>query len=65
MIERRQYYICKCDNCKQYYKDYDIDTVLETPVRATYKRDLIKWLGVFGWKRKGKKWFCPNCWGKK
>lgn len=55
MIERKQFYVVKCGgkNCREeleFYKEvYSIEGV---------RRVLID---EFYWKRRGKKWLCPDC----
>lgn len=60
MIEQRKIYIAKCDGKCARKVDWDI-------VHDVFfmKQDLIGALKEDGWKRQGKKWFCPDCQGEK
>ena len=55
MIERKMFYVAKCDRCKrEFANDYG------------EKKGALVWrLKYYNWQRKGKKWFCPDCQGEK
>lgn len=59
MIKRKYYYTAKCSGkCKL---DFDFWLRGEEN-RIVYSKDkLIADLLYFGWKPKGKKWYCPEC----
>lgn len=74
MIERRQIYVAKCDGlgCGVYFSE-EGTTITKRGhsysscwvVKRYEELPLIYYLDAAGWKRKGKKWFCPNCQEKK
>jgi len=57
MIERKKFYVVKCDGC---YKKIELFGGF-LGFRITKAKNLRIDLIARGWQRQGKKWYCPDC----
>lgn len=66
MIEQKVVYIAKCGKCGKEFNRWRQDQRILSPLLCGetlgYTKKYLTWLlKLDGWKRKGKKWYCPDC----